>query len=163
MKKLWLIFFFIPVQFASAQELPKGAIISGPMIGQVEMRTATLWLQVSADVSSISLKYWKEGRMDKSWLISITSPLLKESLTEFNPIKFDLKDLDFNTRYEYQFNINNVNSVATGTFKTKDLWQWRKPAPDFSFLTGSCAYFNEPEYDRPGKPYGGDSVIFESM
>jgi alkaline phosphatase D len=48
-------------------------------------------------------------------------------------------------------------------FTTKDLWQWRKPAPDFSFLTGSCAYFNEPQYDRPGKPYGGDSSIFETM
>ncbi|MBD0287457.1 MAG: alkaline phosphatase family protein, partial [Flavisolibacter sp.] len=34
---------------------------------------------------------------------------------------------------------------------------------DFSFLTGSCAYFNEPQYDRPGKPYGGDSSIFETM
>ncbi len=33
----------------------------------------------------------------------------------------------------------------------------------FSFITGSCAYFNEPVYDRPGKPYGGDSIIFESM
>jgi alkaline phosphatase D len=43
------------------------------------------------------------------------------------------------------------------------LWQWRKPAPDFTFLTGSCAYFNEPEFDRPGKPYGGDSSIFETM
>jgi alkaline phosphatase D len=48
-------------------------------------------------------------------------------------------------------------------FTTKDLWQWRKPAPDFTFLTGSCAYFNEPEFDRPGKPYGGDSSIFETM
>jgi alkaline phosphatase D len=43
------------------------------------------------------------------------------------------------------------------------LWQWRKPAPDFSFLTGSCAYFNEPIYDRPGTPYGSDSMIFETM
>jgi alkaline phosphatase D len=48
-------------------------------------------------------------------------------------------------------------------FTTPDLWQFRKPAPDFSFLTGSCAYFNEPVFDRPGKPYGGDSSIFETM
>ncbi|HEY8734695.1 MAG TPA: alkaline phosphatase D family protein, partial [Puia sp.] len=64
---------------------------------------------------------------------------------------------------EYQFIINHIKSKATGSIHTKDLWQWRKPAPDFSFLTGSCAYFNDPPYDRPGKPYGGDSVIFESM
>jgi len=47
------------------------------------------------------------------------------------------------------------------SFTTKDLWQWRKPVPDFSFLTGSCAYFNQPEYDRSGKPYGGDSSILK--
>jgi alkaline phosphatase D len=43
------------------------------------------------------------------------------------------------------------------------LWEWRKPAPDFSFLTGSCAYINDPEYDRPGKPYGNDPSIFKTM
>lgn len=37
------------------------------------------------------------------------------------------------------------------------------PAPDFNFLAGSCAYFNEAIYDRPGKPYGMDSSIFETM
>ena len=36
-------------------------------------------------------------------------------------------------------------------------------ALQFSFLTGSCAYFNEPEFDRPGKPYGNDSSIFYTM
>jgi alkaline phosphatase D len=30
-------------------------------------------------------------------------------------------------------------------------------------LAGSCAYFNEPIYDRPGRPYGNDSSIFKSM
>jgi alkaline phosphatase D len=33
----------------------------------------------------------------------------------------------------------------------------------FSFLTGSCTYINNPEFDRPGKPYGQDSTIFETM
>ena len=36
-------------------------------------------------------------------------------------------------------------------------------APEFSFLAGACSYFNEPIYDRPGKPYGSDSSIFETM
>ncbi len=46
---------------------------------------------------------------------------------------------------------------------TKSLWKWRTDAPDFSFLAGSCSYINEPEYDRPGRPYGGDFETFNSM
>jgi alkaline phosphatase D len=162
MKKLWLIFFFIPVLFVGAQSLPTTGIVSGPMLGQVELRTAKLWLQISSEVTSISLTYWKVAHMGSSTTIKMSGEKLKETLTEFNPIVFELNGLDFNTRYEYQFVLNNVKA-ASGSFHTKDLWQWRKPAPDFSFLTGSCAYFNEPLYDRPGKPYGGDSIIFESM
>jgi alkaline phosphatase D len=162
MKKLWLIFFFVPVLFAGAQSLPKTGIVSGPMLGQVELRTAKLWLQISSDVTSISLTYWKAGHIGSSTTIKMSGEKLKEALMEFNPIVFELNALDINTRYEYQFVLNNIKA-ASGSFHTKDLWQWRKPAPDFSFLTGSCAYFNEPLYDRPGKPYGGDSIIFESM
>jgi alkaline phosphatase D len=49
------------------------------------------------------------------------------------------------------------------SFKTKDLWEWRKPAPDFSFLIGSCLYINDSLYDRPGKPYGASPQILEKM
>jgi alkaline phosphatase D len=159
MKKLWLIFYFIPVLFSQGQSLNPRSIISGPMLGQVELRTATLWLQVSADVSSVTLIYWKVGRPETFWQKNYDGDLGKE----FNPIGIEIGGLDLNSHYEYQFILNHVKSTAAGSFYTKDLWQWRKPAPDFSFLTGSCAYFNDPVYDRPGKPYGGDSVIFETM
>jgi alkaline phosphatase D len=84
---------------------------------------------------------------------------------DFNPVKIELNGLKINTTYNYSILINDkpvATSFAT-KFTTKELWQWRKPAPDFSFITGSCAYFNETEFDRPGKPYGGDSSIFETM
>ncbi|MEP6597677.1 MAG: alkaline phosphatase D family protein, partial [Ginsengibacter sp.] len=73
--------------------------------------------------------------------------------------------LDINTTYTYNIIVDSkpVNKGYPLKFTTKDLWQFRKPAPDFTFLTGSCAYFNQPIYDRPGKPYGGDSSIFETM
>ena len=66
---------------------------------------------------------------------------------EFNPVQIEIGGLEINSHYDYQFILNHEKSSATGSFHTKDLWQWRKPAPDFSFLTGSCAYFNEPIYD----------------
>lgn len=159
MKKLCLIFFFIPVCAIYAQNEKTSPVVSGPMLGQVELRTASIWLEVSREAVSVAIRYWKETEPQNSSLKSFSGPLGNE----FNPIRMDLGGLDFNCRYNYQFIINQIPSSASGSFQTKDLWQWRKPAPDFSFLTGSCAYFNEPVYDRPGKPYGGDSVIFESM
>ncbi len=141
------------------QTLNPGSIVSGPMLGAVELRTVKIWLQVSAGISSVTVNYWKSGHPEKSWQRNYSGELGKE----FNPIQIELDGLDINCHYDYQFILNHIKSPATGSFYTKDLWQWRKPAPDFSFLTGSCAYFNDPIYDRPGKPYGGDSVIFETM
>jgi alkaline phosphatase D len=136
-------------------------LISGPWPGNVELRNATIWLEVSPTVKSISVKFNKEGNASTSKIVSYKGKLGKD----FNPVKIELNGLDFNTSYTYSVSINNKPVILSYPLKftTKDLWEHRKPAPDFTFLTGSCAYFNEPEYDRPGKPYGGDSSIFETM
>ncbi len=136
-------------------------VVSGPMLGQVEMRTATVWLEVSSDVKKVALQYWRKDGALKS----VRTKIFKGELgNEFNPVKMDMGDLEMNTTYYYQFVLDGTGQPKTvGSFTTKDLWQFRKSAPDFSFLTGSCSYFNEPIYDRPGKPYGGDSSIFETM
>ncbi len=139
-------------------------LISGPMLGPVELRSAKLWLEVKPG-SDVVLQYWKKGEINTfKWLQKKT-----DRNDWFSPVIFNLVGLELNTTYEYQFSINqkviSKPTKAIGSFTTKELWQWRKPAPDFSFLTGSCAYINEPAVDRPnnGKPYGGDSSIFESM
>lgn len=152
---------YLPVLIFFANVL-QAQLVSGPMLGPVELRTAKLWVEVKPG-SSADLWYWKKGEMAKA------KRLTKKTSTDawFAPLVFDVVALEMNTAYEYQFIINNTlnkkPAKADGSFITKDLWQWRKPAPDFSFLTGSCAYINEPPVDRPGKPYGGDSSIFESM
>jgi alkaline phosphatase D len=137
-------------------------VISGPMLGPVELRTAKLWLEVVPG-TKVDLWYWKkEAFIDAKKIGKVTT-----SEQWFAPLQFVLTDLSVQTEYEYQFILNPTSkskpTLAQGSFKTKDLWQWRKPAPDFSFLTGSCTYFNEAVYDRTGKPYGGDSSIFLTM
>jgi alkaline phosphatase D len=98
--------------------------------------------------------------MKKLWLIFYLIPILfaQANTSEKGPIHLEIGDLAINSLYGYRFVLNSyVQPVAQGSSHTKNLWQCRKPASDFSFLTGSCAYFNEPIYDRPGKPYGGIS------
>src|SRR5436190_8448610 len=156
MRKISLLFALILI---SILPFAQPRVISGPMLGPVELRDAKVWVEVSPEVKTVSLQFYKKGITANSKTI-----LYKGELgNEFNPIQFTIGGLDFNTSYEYKILINGKPSDKGGEFTTKDLWKWPKDAPDFSFLTGSCAYFNEPIYDRPGKPYGLDSSIFESM
>jgi alkaline phosphatase D len=137
-------------------------LVSGPMLGPVELRTAKLWIEVKPG-SRVTLQYWKQGEM------KFFKTMQKQTNIEdwFSPLVFYVVGLDINTTYEYRFAINQKAVMpptkADGSFTTKELWQWRKSAPNFSFLTGSCSYMNETAIDRPGKPYGGDSSIFETM
>jgi alkaline phosphatase D len=153
MKTFLLFCYFLFTAFLSNAQ-----IIAGPMLGPVELRDAGIWIEVAPTVKSVQLVYNRKGQAKKT-VVHYRGELGKD----FNPLSFQLGGLDVATTYEYSFVIDGKPAQQRGSFTTKDLWQWRKPAPNFSFLTGSCAYFNEPEYDRPGTPYGGDSSIFESM
>ncbi len=155
MKKLIL---FIAAVFAVLVPAAQPRIVSGPMLGPVELRDAKVWVEVSPEVKSVSLQYNKKGGTTRKTI------LYKGALgNDFNPLYFTLGGLDINTTYEYRLLIDGKITTHSGQFTTRDLWQWRKPIPEFSFLTGSCSYFNQPEYDRPGTPYGKDSSIFSTM
>jgi len=153
---LALIFFSI-----GALAQTHAGLKSGPWAGNVELRNATIWLEVLPSVKSVAVKYYAESTSKNVKTINYKGDLGNE----FNPVKIELNGLDLNTSYVYNVYLDGkiANPGFVTKFTTKDLWQYRKPAPDFSFLAGSCAYFNEPIYDRPGKPYGADSSIFETM
>ncbi len=136
-------------------------LVSGPWAGNIEMRTASIWAEVKPSVRSVSVDYFPLGKPKEKKTVRYVGELGRD----FNPVKFNLTYLQFNTTYSYTLLIDGkeVKTAFPTQFTTKDLWQYRKPAPDFNFLAGSCAYFNEPEFDRPGKPYGYDSTIFATM
>ena len=48
-------------------------------------------------------------------------------------------------------------------FQTQAIWKYRGNPPEFRLLTGSCAYINQVEHDRLGKPYGDNYEIFKGM
>ena len=160
MKNLLRIGYFIFFLFFNIHL--SAQLVSGPMLGPVELRTAKLWIEVKPG-SRVTLQYWKQGEM------KFFKTMQKQTNIDdwFSPLVFYVVGLDVNTTYEYRFAINQKAVMpptkADGSFTTKELWQWRKSAPNFSFLTGSCSYMNETAIDRPGKPYGGDSSIFETM
>lgn len=134
-------------------------LVSGPMLGHTELRTSTVWCQFSTVVKQAFLFYYNNGKQ------------VKRAFTlqggDFNTGTATLVDLQPATSYTYKIVTNlKKDTIAQGVTTTQTLWQWREkttPLPNFSFLTGSCVYVNNPPYDRPGRPYGNDSSIFEVM
>jgi len=127
------------------------------MLGHVGQRNAEIWVHWPLENETISLKYGttatdiaasKGGK--ELFLFSnenkLSSKIILSSLQPGTHYTFFLESRSFKTKiYE---------------FTTQELWQWRKDAPDFSVVFGSCAYINDTEFDRPGKPYGQSDSIF---
>lgn len=134
--------------------------VSGPMVGYTEMRTSNVWVEVKTGIDKLYLTYWQDNTNPKS----ARSILYNEDLNnEFNTAHFSVTGLEPGTKYHFQVvaSKNGKKEAKEGIITTEAVWQWNKPK-DFSFLTGSCSYINDPKYDT-GKPYGGDSTIFLSM
>jgi alkaline phosphatase D len=149
-----LIFVFV-AGFVQAQE-NKSLLEAGPMLGYVEMQEANLWIQTTKP-ASFELIYWKKGEKGASKKVFDSSTMALES----NTAHIKLTDLDYGTTYQYELSIDEkkVDLPYDTEFTTQQLWQWRKPAPNFSVAMGSCLYINDSEFDRPGTPYGKDTEI----
>ena len=133
------------------------SVASGPMIGHVSMRSVQLWIQTK-DVENVFVKY--KATNSSQW--SKTAPQSTSRESAFTA-HVALDNLEPGTDYEVIFVVGGEDMSEALDVRTQLLWDYRMDPPPFSFVTGSCAYINEPQYDRPGKPYGGGYEIFESM
>jgi alkaline phosphatase D len=138
----------------------KPALQAGPMIGAVQLREAKIWLQTTAP-AQVFIEYTDSVRSTPP---RRTPPILTKAEEAYTAV-FTLAPLEPGTRYYYKVFLNGkvVSLPDTLSFRTLPLWRWRTPPPEFRFVIGSCAYINDPPYDRPGEPYGGEYEIFEQI
>jgi len=132
-------------------------LIAGPMAGPAGMRSAVIWLQADEAVP-VRLEYRPAGTPAGE---ARSSTMMLQAREDF-AAKITLGDLEPGKEYSYRVLLDGKEAAA-GSVRTQALWQWRGDPPEFRVLLGSCAYFNDPDYDRPGKPYGGGYEIFASM
>ena len=133
---------------------------SGPMVGYVDMKEALLWAQTTR-ATTVEFVYWDKNNPSVKFM---TDPVRTEKSTAFTA-KCIADRVEPGRQYVYELRINGkpVKLSYPTEFKTQTLWAWRTDPPDFSLATGSCAYVNETEYDRPGKPYGSNYRIFTTI
>lgn len=143
-------------QNASPAKKSMAKVVAGPMLGYAEHREVSIWIQTEA-VQEVSLRYKLSG--SSSW------EQVKAKPNELGISRFTPALLSPGSSYTYQILLDGKVWECKDelNFKTKTLWEWRTPAPDFTFLLGSCLYINDSAYDRPGKAYGASSEILKFM
>ncbi|MCF7688578.1 MAG: alkaline phosphatase family protein [Cephaloticoccus sp.] len=139
-----------------------GRIVSGPMLGYRAHREVFLWLETK-EAQQVTLTYWLRDQPATSKSITHKHVTPNPAGTQIHHFRPGL--LRMGGTYDYRLTIDGVDQAvaAPKTFQTQPLWEWRTPPPDFSFLVGSCAYINDPEYDRPGPGYGKTTHTLELM
>lgn len=160
MKAFQLLLFLMCYSFTTSIA-QQSLLQSGPMLGYAEMTEVLLWVQTK-EAAEVQFLYWmKDSLPIQKNSTPIQQTIAKNAFTT----KTVIADLEPGMQYEYEILINGKQLVFDypTEFKTQTLWQWRSSPPDFQIAVGSCVYVNEPKYDRPGKGYGGDYYIFESM
>ncbi len=166
MRHLKIYTFLLFSTLISQNVFAQSPILSGPMIGYVEHREALIWLELKTDLSGmLSVRFKKQNSLDTLRFARQIEYAAHGTNAETATQKFICDNLEMGTTYQYGLYIDDelIPLTVPTHFKTKDLWEWRKPAPDFNFLLGSCFYINDTKYDRPGKPYGQDTHILETM
>lgn len=165
---LLIAFFAFTVPSAA---IAGGTLVSGPMLGYQTHREVAVWMDAEG-ARTVSLTYVRsdlpEGTLaDAPEARPVTITLVAPAPTPggSQPLKFIIGSLPMGARFTYTLAIDErpLTFAYPLKFQTTLQHEYRGPAPDFSFLLGSCAYFNDPPYDRPGRPYGSDRPPWASM
>jgi len=164
--QLAVLFSLLLAQPLLAQELPPDPaawLRSGPMLGPSEPTATTVWLQTRLPVRA-QLRFWPQGKPASARVSEEVATTAEGDLIA----RFRLDGLQFGTRYDYELYLDGfrVERAYPLSFETQPMWRWRTDPPEppsFRAAVGSCAYINDPPYDRPDPPYGGDYQIFQSI
>lgn len=154
------ILLLLSVSFTLNAFFLTGQIVSGPMVGYTEMRQAAIWLQTDKPVD-LQISWWDSTVPGQKFITDTYRTKTEEVFTA----RFELTGLIPGRTYVYQVISDGLIQTFNRPlrFKTQMLWQHRSDPPDLRIAFGSCLYINETDFDRPGKPYGGDYQILEAM
>ncbi|MEL6812442.1 MAG: alkaline phosphatase D family protein [Bacteroidota bacterium] len=158
MKKLQLIIVLLVLHTPAifSQDL----LQSGPMVGYSTMREALLWVQTS-EAAEVHFEYFEKDNPNDRFRTETYKTEAKDGYVG----KLVADQILPGKRYVYELYVNGkkIRKDYPMEFQSQTLWQWRTDPPEVNFAVGSCNYVNETRFDRPGKPYGSEFEIFESI
>ncbi|MBM9498829.1 alkaline phosphatase family protein [Leptospira sp. 201903071] len=154
------LLFFVFVFSQSPLKADSSGIASGPIVGYSTLKEVLVWVQTEKKASVI-LEYSEIGNLKQKFLseeiqtVSKTGYIAKLIANRVKPGKHYIYNLIVDGK--------KIEAKHPQRFQAQSFFTAGQNPPDFTFALGSCAYVNEAEYDVPGKPYGGDYFIYDSI
>ncbi|MGJ4752954.1 alkaline phosphatase D family protein [Leptospira kmetyi] len=135
-------------------------LVSGPILGYSTLKEVLVWAQTDRKAQVI-LEY-SEIENPKNRFFS--EEIKTDSKTGFIA-KLIANKVHPGKKYNYNILIDGkkIESRHAQVFQAQSFFAAGQDPPSFSFALGSCAYVNETEFDVPGKPYGGEYFIYNSI
>ncbi len=133
---------------------------SGPMVGYSTMMEALLWVQTKKP-AEVRFEYFDQHNPKERFKTETYTTSAKDGFVA----KLIANKILPGKKYNYELFINNkrIKRDYPMEFQSQSLWQWRTDPPEVNFAIGSCNYVNEERFDRPGRPYGSDHSIFNTI
>ncbi|MFZ9430039.1 MAG: alkaline phosphatase D family protein [Burkholderiaceae bacterium] len=159
-----------PLQAQSlAPRVAVNALRAGPMVGDVDMHNASVWLQTE-QAGTVEVEFWPiaAGTLAAQGPAPGASRRVRvQTDTQWAPgtAIARLTNLEAGQAYGYRVWVDGRVQEPALSLRTHGRWQYRQgiSAPDLRVALTSCTYVNEPARDRDGRPYGGDYDIFSAM
>lgn len=135
-------------------------LVSGPILGYSTLKEVLVWVQTDRKAQVI-LEY-SEVENPKNRFFS--EEIKTDSKTGFIA-KLIANKVHPGKKYNYNILIDGkkIEGRHAQVFQAQSFFAAGQDPPSFSFALGSCAYVNETEFDVPGKPYGGEYFIYNSI
>jgi alkaline phosphatase D len=176
MRRVFVLALLLVASMAMGQRHP--LLSGGPMLAYSEMTETAVWVQTTAPadvqiaftpISAIRYSSESPYRWEPvSDGVRTVSKVVRATEESDHIALVRLTGLPMGHRFQYELLLNG-QTVARDyplEFQTQPHWRWAKnPAepPTFRFAIGSCSYIDQPETDRPGRPYGGEHEIYQSI
>ena len=138
---------------------------SGPMVGHVDMRSASIFVQ-TIKPSPVAIRY-----VDSASGKSFTTPVQRSADELANCLTFHLDSVEPGRTYRYGVIVDGseVRLPFPTMFHSRPIWKYRgKTIPNVTIAMGSCHYVSEPGFERfdstgVEKGYGTVTEIFSSI
>jgi alkaline phosphatase D len=132
------------------------------MLGHNSFTEASLWVQLNQS-ADLRLEVLQEDLDFESHKDSMRHYHQKVEGKYVYTTVIKAFNLNHGTRYKARLYATDQLLDDDIKLSTQILWPYRTDPPAYRIALGSCVYVNEPQHDRPGRPYGGEYEIFESL
>jgi len=144
--------------YISANTQLQADIVAGPMLGHIDMREATIWVQTDAP-TKIRVAYAEQGQSNAlHW-----SDATQTSNALNNTATLRLNAVEPGKQYNYRIELDGKLTEDKNTFKTPIHYIGRTPPPDLRIAVGGAHYATEDGFEPPYQILGGGYGIFSSI